>query len=142
VTVSASTTQDGYVTQVVQRVVSAGSASIDITLMPAPFTLVGTVQDNQSRDAPFCDPIKVEAITGPGAGRAIQVSRPGDGSYQFSGVQPGTVTVRASSPGYYIRETTARLRGVAPFNRLDFVLPRGPRPANGMRVDCSLPPLQ
>jgi hypothetical protein len=140
--VTVSTRQEGYAPQDARRVVSAGSVTTDFTLVPDSFTLQGKVQDNDNRDAPFCDPIKVEVVSGPSAGRVIQVARPGDGSYQFAGLQPGMLTIRASSPGYYIRETRTRLRGLAPFNRLDFILPRGPRPADGTRVNCNLPPLQ
>jgi hypothetical protein len=130
--------RDGYGTETVQRVVST-EATVDFTLNPLPFTLYGTVQDAENRDSPFCE-TRVQAIDGPNAGRFIVVPRPGDGSYQFPDLLPGTFTVRAYANGYYMRETTARLRGFEPLNRLNFVLPRGaPPPSGGGRVDCNAP---
>jgi hypothetical protein len=133
--------RDGYATRSIQRVLS-GDATIDLTLDPVPFTLVGTVQDNQDRNVPTCEPTLVEAVSGPDAGRSIVVPRsPADGSYQFPNVRPGTATLRASAPGYHIRESTVRLRGYAPLNRLDFLLLRGPQGPGGTPVNCSLAPL-
>lgn len=137
------TRKDGYAPQTVRRIVSGGELTLDLGLEPVPFTLSGTVKDNFDLNVPKCEPTLVTVMDGPSAGDYTVVPRvPADGSYDLPNVQPGTYTVRASAPGYYIREATARLRGFSPLNRLNFLLPRGPRPADLSRVDCSLPPLQ
>jgi hypothetical protein len=101
------------------------------------------VKDSLDLNVPKCEPTLVTVMDGPNAGDYTVVARiPADGSYSLPNLQPGTYTLRASAPGYYMQDKTARLRGLSPFNRLDFRLPRGPRPADGSRVDCSLPPLQ
>ena len=139
---------DGYATQSVKRVASPGQTKVDFRLTPLPFTLSGHVRDNLDGNLPKCAPTLVTVLNGPNAGRSVEVSgNAADGSYQLPNMQPGTVTIRATAPGYYIRETTARLRGstsCSPLcvSLLDFSLPRGPRPSPEARVDCSLPPLQ
>jgi hypothetical protein len=123
---------DGYATQSVKRVASPGQSKVDFRLTPLPFTLSGHVRDGQDGNLPKCAPTLVTVINGPNAGRSVEVPRTAaDGSYQLPNMQPGTVTIRATAPGYYIRETTARLRGsiscsplCVSLNTLDFVLPR------------------
>jgi hypothetical protein len=143
VPVTISTLRDGYASQSVYKTVAAGEVKNDFVLVPLPFTLVGYVKDNDDLNLPKCAPTLVQVVTGSSAGRSIEVPREhADGAYEIPNLQPGTFTLRASAPGYHIQQKTSRLRGYAPLNRLDFGLGRGPRPADGNRVDCNLPPLQ
>lgn len=120
---------NGYATQTVHRTL-ASSSTLDLTLAPLPFTLTGTVADGKDGESPWCEPIRVEFLDGPNAGRYVEFGLPAETTqpapYEIANIQPGTSSVRASAPEYQDTTVTARLRGATPFNRLDIRLCRAP----------------
>lgn len=74
--------------------VTANLGSIALTLNPTTGTIQGTVTDSSTNA-----PISGAAITVSGSGAGTAVTAP-DGSYQLSGISPGTITLSASKTGY------------------------------------------
>lgn|GEM_PF-5289173 len=139
----------GYSTRTVRVTATAPGEQIDVEL-PWTASLSGTVRDE------YGDPIARALVfaSHPAADQAFGDARrrggggatDDDGRFTLVGLDPGTLRVVATAPGYLAGETTATLSAAEPVEEVDLVLPSGAtlegtvtdrtgRPIEGARIE-------